>query len=131
MKMKDYMKESKVTDTKDISPAHQRITPELTQLLHGAIGITTESGEIMDAIKKHIFYGKPLDKVNLIEEIGDVMWYCALILRELDTTFEDAAQININKLRARYGDKFSEFDALNRDLIKERDILENGNKDNE
>lgn len=126
MNMTQYLQESKVTDLPNIDPAFVRIDRDMTRILHGAIGAVTESGELIDALKKSIYYGKPLDKVNLVEEVGDVMWYLALILRELDMTFEDAAQININKLRARFGEKFSEFDAQNRDLTKERSILESG-----
>lgn len=126
MEMKQYLKDSKATDLVDIAPAHERITPELTRLLHGAMGVTTESGEIFDQIKKHIFYGKELDIVNLKEEVGDVLWYCALLLRELDSTFEEVANTNIEKLRIRFGDKFSEYDAQNRDLGKERRVLEKG-----
>ena len=40
------------------------------------------------------------------------------------TSIEKARETNIAKLRARYGDKFTEFDALNRDLDVERKILE-------
>lgn len=123
MEMKQYLLESKVTDLHDIKPAHARIDEKMVHLLHGAIGISTESGEIQDQLKKHIFYGKPLDRVNLLEEVGDVMWYCALLLRNLDSSFEEIAAVNIKKLRARFGDKFSEFDAQNRDLNKEREIL--------
>ncbi len=124
MKMEQYIKESQCTDLKDISPAHDRVTPDMTRLLHGVIGVATESGELLDAVKKHVYYGKPLDKVNLMEEVGDCMWYLALILREIDYSFEEVADINIKKLRARYGDKFSEYDAQNRDLAAERAILE-------
>ena len=42
-------------------------------LLHGAMGLCTESGEIMDALKRHIFYGSPLDILNIKEEIGYTM----------------------------------------------------------
>jgi NTP pyrophosphatase (non-canonical NTP hydrolase) len=124
MEMNQYLNESKCTDIKNIDPCYTRIDREMTHLLHGSIGIATESGEILDAIKKHIYYGKPLDKVNLKEEIGDVLWYCALLLRNLDSSFEEVAETNIKKLRARFGDKFSEFDAQNRDLETERAILE-------
>ena len=93
-------------------------------LLHAAMGISTESGELMDAFKRKIFYGKDLDVVNLKEEIGDIMWYMAILLRELDLDFNEILQLNIDKLRARYPEKFTEFDALNRDLDKERAILE-------
>ena len=125
MEMSQYLNESNVTDLKNIDPAFVRCDRDMVRLLHGGIGIATESGEILDQLKKHIYYGKPLDKVNLKEEIGDVLWYCALLLRELDSTFEEVAETNINKLRARFGDKFSEYDAQHRDLVKERSILEN------
>lgn len=93
-------------------------------LLHAAMGISTEAGELMDAFKRKIFYGKDLDVVNVKEEIGDLMWYVAILLRELDLNFEDVLQVNIDKLKARFPDKFTEVDALNRDLEKERRILE-------
>lgn len=125
MKMSQYLDESKVTDLKNIDPAFVRCDREMVRLLHGGIGIATESGEILDQLKKHIYYGKPLDRVNLKEEIGDVLWYCALLLRELDSSFEEVAETNIKKLRARFGDQFSEYDAQHRDLVKERSILEN------
>lgn len=129
MEMKKYLKESQCTDLKDITPAHSRVTPEMTRLLHGVIGVATESGELLDAVKKHVYYGKPLDKVNLMEEVGDCMWYLALILREIDYSFEEVADINIKKLRARYGEKFSEYDAQNRNLEIERSILEGKGKE--
>ena len=95
-------------------------------LLHAAMGIGTEAGEILDAFKRKLFYGKPLDVVNVKEEIGDVMWYVAILLRELDLDFEEILQLNIDKLRARFPDKFTEDKALNRDLDTERQILESG-----
>lgn len=93
-------------------------------LLHCAIGASTETGELLDAFKKHIFYQKPLDVVNLGEEIADVQWYLFNLCRLLDLNMEDLLENNIKKLKQRYGDKFSEEKALVRDLDKERDILE-------
>lgn len=95
-------------------------------LLHAAMGIGTEAGELLDAFKRKIFYGKELDVVNVKEEIGDIMWYIAILLRELDLDFEDILQLNIDKLRARFPQKFTETHALNRDLGAERKILESG-----
>lgn len=94
------------------------------KLLHAVIGLSTESGELLDQIKKVIFYGKELDRTNIKEEIGDLMWYMAILLRELDLNLEDILEININKLKARYGDKFNSESALNRNLDIEREILE-------
>ena len=95
-------------------------------LLHASMGLVTEAGEFQDMLKKHVFYGKPLDEVNLKEEIGDLLWYCAIALEALDTDFEAVMQTNIDKLKARYPEKFTEQKAENRDLVKEREILENG-----
>jgi len=58
------------------------------RLLHAAIGMVTEVGELLDAIKKHIFYGKQLDRVNMQEEIGDLCWYVALASDVLNITPE-------------------------------------------
>lgn len=115
MDIKSYKKESERTL---IDKGHD------LNLLHAAMGISTESGELMDAFKRKIFYGKDLDVVNVKEEIGDLMWYVAILLRELDLDFEDLLQTNIDKLKARYPEKFTEENALNRDLDKERQILE-------
>jgi len=94
------------------------------RLLHGAMGMITEAGEIIDSLKKHIFYGKTLDKVNLVEEIGDTLWYIAILADELNMSIEDIMEININKLRKRYPEKFTQEAALNRDLDAERKVLE-------
>ena len=97
---------------------------ENIRLLHAGIGMATESGEFLDMLKKHLYYGKPLDKVNLAEEVGDLMWYCAVAMHVLDIDFNDVLETNIKKLAARYPEKFTEFHAENRDLDSERQILE-------
>ncbi|MCB0357936.1 MAG: nucleoside triphosphate pyrophosphohydrolase family protein, partial [Bdellovibrionales bacterium] len=95
------------------------------RLLHGAIGLATEAGEFLDALKKHIYYGRELDRVNLAEELGDIFWYCAIIADELNVPFAKIMETNIEKLKARYGEKFTEEKAENRNLTVEREILEN------
>lgn len=95
------------------------------RLLHGGMGCVTEAGELLDNLKKHIFYGKPIDEVNLMEEIGDIFWYSAIILDVLGYEWVKVMQLNIQKLQARYPQKFEADQALIRDLLKERQILEN------
>lgn len=95
------------------------------RLLHSALGMCTEAGEFTDVIKKHIYYGKGLDRVNLIEELGDLMWYIAVAADTLDITLEEVMLRNNKKLAARYKHGFSKNDAENRDLTKERSILSN------
>jgi len=95
--------------------------------LHAAIGLTTECGEILEAVMKHKYCGLELDTVNIKEEIGDLMWYMAILLRDHDIDLFDAMETNIKKLRARYGEKFSTDKAIYRDLDIERTILESKN----
>ena len=97
------------------------VTPDL---LHGAIGLATEAGEMLDAVKRSLFYGADLDRTNLIEELGDLEWYMAVIRDALDVTQEEVQRINIDKLRARYPEKFTQQHALDRDLDRERTVLE-------
>lgn len=125
MKPEDYVKNATKTESNDFDAIGERLNNDgLKRLLHAGIGLSTESGEFLDALKKHIFYGKELDKVNLGEEIGDLFWYIAIVCDELGISIEDTMQNNIDKLQARYGDKFSEDSAENRNLEKERNILE-------
>jgi NTP pyrophosphatase (non-canonical NTP hydrolase) len=97
--------------------AERNEQPNMMRLEHALMGIVTEAGELMDQLKKHIVYGKELDLVNLAEECGDVFWYLA----ELESSIK---KTNIAKLKARYPEKFTETDAVVRDLGIERDILD-------
>lgn len=95
-------------------------------IVHGILGVATEGGEMLEALYSAYFEGREFDKVNLLEESGDVMWYLALLLRKPQpgVTFEAVQHLNIDKLRKRYPDKFTNYDALNRDLAGERVVLE-------
>jgi NTP pyrophosphatase (non-canonical NTP hydrolase) len=131
MKPSDFTKSVLLRENKD----HDSIAERLSnigdlRLLHAMIGMCTEVGEFQDMMKKHMIYGKSLDRVNLKEELGDILWYVALAVDELGTTFEDIMATNNAKLAARYGDVFTKEAALNRDLNTEREILENGIKSN-
>jgi NTP pyrophosphatase (non-canonical NTP hydrolase) len=115
-------------DFKEYTKETQRTMAELGQSfadqLHMAMGISTEAGELLDVYKKALAYGKEVDMVNIREEAGDLMWYLSNLLRILGIDFEQTLQVNIDKLKTRYPDKFTEDKALNRDLDKEREILE-------
>ena len=125
MNSKDYIQDAIRTESTDFSAMNDRLMNDGTKrLLHAGIGLSTEAGEFLDALKKHIFYGKELDRVNLKEEMGDLFWYLAIACDELNVEFEPLMETNIAKLKARYGEKFSEQRAENRDLGTERTILE-------
>ncbi len=123
MDFKNYKELAERTNTKDKKPIKQRLDKINLDSLHAVIGISTESGELVDAFKKHIFYGKELDVVNIKEEIGDLMWYVALLCNANDFNFYEILENNIKKLQARYPEGFKNKDATERDLQKERKIL--------
>lgn len=93
-------------------------------ILHAIIGIATEAGELVDAYSEALRNRTEIDIVNLCEEVGDIFWYAAIIAREAGVSFEDIQRNNIEKLAKRFPDKFTEFNANNRDLSAEREILE-------
>lgn len=186
----------------EYSPLALRTAKPLTleqNLQHAAILLVSEAGEIADSIKSFAVYGKPLDSVNLVEEVGDLLWglnlyvttkginpkildsaverystfsianiktpwdlvnlgvvigalsstiavrrlgvkkdlvgedidpLCFGLVRLLDyigSTFEKALQMNLDKLSKRYGEKYSDYLALNRDISGERLVLEGKN----
>jgi hypothetical protein len=95
-----------------------------TRICHGIIGIMTESGELGQALHKALETGE-FDEVNVLEELFDGDWYKAITTDAMDADWSDQWERIIAKLKARFGDKFSEESANNRDVKKERKILEN------
>ena len=88
------------------------------------MGISTEAGELLDIYKRRLAYDKQLDGVNVEEELGDLMWYVAGLVDMLGFDMEKILTKNIAKLQVRYPEAFDEEKAINRDLEKEREILE-------
>lgn len=78
------------------------LTPEKAHLWHMASCVPSEAGELFDAIKKHVIYNKPLDRENVVEEIGDIAFYLEGIMQTLGITRDEALSANIAKLSKRY-----------------------------
>jgi NTP pyrophosphatase (non-canonical NTP hydrolase) len=81
---------------------HSELTPSDTNLIHMTMGISGEAGELLDAIKKSVIYRKPLDRTNVIEELGDIEFYLEGLRQELCITREECLTANITKLSERY-----------------------------
>jgi len=92
-------------------------------IIHGIVGVATEAVELLEALYDRLS-GKEIDVVNVVEEISDTMWYQALLLRTLNTDFEQTAGINIDKLYKRFPHKFDNDKAIGRDVKAERELLE-------
>jgi len=91
------------------------------ELLHMAVGVSTEAGELLDAFKRHIFYNKPLDEKNVREELGDLEFYMERIRQMLHISREEVLAENYHKLMTkRYPDGYSDEAATARaDKIEE------------
>ena len=117
--METYITDVKRTENRDFESIKTRINDRSLRLLHASLGVSTESNEFLDMLKKHIYYGKTIDYVNLQEEIGDILFYCAVALDELNISFESVMSNNIEKLKKRYPEKFTSENALNRNIENE------------
>jgi len=125
MDSEQYVKDAIRTESSDFTAISTRLSSDkIKRILHATIGVSTEAGELLDQVKKHIFYGRAMDDVNLAEEMGDLFWYCAILSDAIGISFVSILEANVKKLRARYGSKFSEERAENRDLSSERKILD-------
>lgn len=87
---------------------------DLGGILNGCLGLAGESGETLDMVKKWVFHEKELDVEHLKKEIGDVMWYVAMICESFGFELDEILQINVDKLKARYPEGFDVNKANNR-----------------
>lgn len=90
------------------------LSPLEAHLVHMALGIAGEAGEIVDAIKKNAIYRKPLDNINVMEELGDLEWYMEGLRSSLELSRKQVLEYNINKLNKRYGAGYSDESAITR-----------------
>jgi NTP pyrophosphatase (non-canonical NTP hydrolase) len=91
------------------------MTPKSADVMHMTLGIAGETGELVDAVKKSIIYGRSLDLTNVIEELGDLEFYMEGLRQTLGITREATLQANIAKLSVRYqGFKYSDESAVAR-----------------
>lgn len=81
---------------------------------NAALGIAGEAGEVADEVKKCMYQGHPWQPSKIIEELGDVLWYVALMADLMNVPLEYVMQANIEKLERRYPDGFSEDASVNR-----------------
>ncbi|MHC1785659.1 MAG: nucleoside triphosphate pyrophosphohydrolase family protein [Christensenellales bacterium] len=86
----------------------------LAALQNAALGLAGESGEFADSVKKVSFQGHELDRPHLKEEIGDILWYCALAAKALNADLHEIALDNIEKLRRRYPEGFQAERSIHR-----------------
>lgn len=96
---------------------------DVPRLLTAALGLSAESGEFTEIVKKLVFQGKPLSdetRTHMIKELGDVMWYWTQGCMALGVDPNEVINTNKEKLMARYPD--GEFEVAKSENRKEGDI---------
>lgn len=83
-------------------------------ILNACLGLSGEVGELNDMVKKMIFHDKATDMEHLKKEVGDVMWYIAMFCHSMGWDMADVAEMNVEKLRARYPYGFDTVRSNNR-----------------
>lgn len=104
--LNDYQSMAHTTANKDLDAD--------TALTVSALGLTGESGEVADLIKKWRGHGHTLDVDKLQKELGDVLWYVAETATLIGLSLKEVAETNLTKLAARYPSGFSEWYSKNR-----------------
>ena len=106
MTINEYQKLAMTTLNKEI--------PQDQLIINAAMGLSGETGEVNDLLKKHLFQGHELNKDELINELGDIAWYLAEAATALDVDLEDILTKNIQKLKERYPEGFEKDKSIHR-----------------
>ena len=96
---------------------------DVPRLMTAAYGLTAESGEFTEVVKKIFLQGKPYNEENIFHmkrELGDICWYLAQACMALDTNFNEIMEMNYQKLSARYPE--GTFDVHYSENRKEGDL---------
>lgn len=96
-----------------------RENAHIAELFNACLGLSGETGELLDMVKKWIFHEKELDQDHLKKELGDVMWYIAMFCKAMNWELDEILQMNVDKLKNRYPSGFSTDLSNNR---KENDV---------
>ncbi|MBU0512213.1 MAG: nucleoside triphosphate pyrophosphohydrolase family protein [Chloroflexi bacterium] len=85
------------------------------RLIIAALGLTGEAGEFANMVKKLTAHGHDISPETLAEELGDVLWYLAEAASACGIDLGSIAQQNVEKLRRRYPEGFSQERSINRE----------------
>ena len=84
------------------------------RLVIAALGLVGEAGEFANMVKKLTAHGHEISNEKLAEELGDVLWYVAEAATACDLQLGEIAWGNVEKLRKRYPEGFSQYNSINR-----------------
>ena len=124
---KDFVKEVTSDESNNKDALMKRMNEldnvNISLLLTGGIGLSSEGGEFNEIVKKVLFQGKPWNdevKFHLKRELGDIMWYWISACRALNLDPNEVINENVRKLKSRYPD--GQFDLFFSENRKEGDL---------
>lgn len=107
MKFDEYQERAKTTDLgiKKMGEVMARHNLNVPEFIDKVLGLAGESGEFADKIKKIMRDKKgefdEEDRMAILKELGDVLWYVAEVSLYLDMPLSELAKINLDKLASR------------------------------
>lgn len=102
MNVAEYQRLVKITAKKFKDEAHE--------IVCWGLGVIGEAGDVAGCIKKTVFHDND-QREGIRENLGDIMWYVAMICNFYGWKLEDVLDENIKKLKKRFPQGFTEKDA--------------------
>ena len=78
------------------------------RMVDAAAGLAEEAGEVLGLVRKHVFMHHELDRARLVTELGDALWCLTGIAAAVGVSLDEVATANLEKLRRRYPDGYSD-----------------------
>jgi NTP pyrophosphatase (non-canonical NTP hydrolase) len=106
MKDKIVIAEIMTAEFYEMKAGQTAIFPKDKALEYLALGLTSEAGEVAGKVKKLIRDGEDMEgfelkKIAIASEIGDVLWYCAMMAKEVGVPLNEIMKENLKKLHSR------------------------------
>lgn len=115
-------------------PHKLRLSPETQDAYHALLGIVSEAAELFATFNMVeedtkpdgatyeglVYHFVPGNQNDVMDELGDIFWYLALLMNHLDVSLEEVLDKNLRKLKARFPEKFEASRAINKDPVVER-----------
>ena len=106
MQDKIVIEEVMTAEFYEMKAGQTAIFPKYKALEYLALGLTSEAGEVAGKVKKLIRDGEDMEgfelkKIAIASEIGDVLWYCAMMAKEVGVPLNDIMKDNLKKLHGR------------------------------
>lgn len=78
-----------------------KVYPEEHEIIYPALGLSGESGEVAEKVKKWLRGDKELDVAEVVKELGDIMWYVVSMADDLGSSLSEVIEKNVIKLKDR------------------------------